>query len=565
MRRFCFAHDGAFVVPAECLAESGVDKAWADAAIGLDRLTLAQLNCLESGFALYWRRSSELFARAPGSWFPPHQTNLLIVSDPTSVAPYFDPFGGTSSLLYLSDLDTNAEYVAFLLLHNERVSLLKSLRAALICNLSAWLGRREESLRSFREAAQQATRPDAQVFVLLADALAWIPALAHHPLHPPPEDSTEPWLHVKAADLFVPKRLQGQMVALCDGAEAALREAVQRARPARPATSSRALGTLCDWMLGAGAHLIVKSVAGQIVWSPGCRDASDLRRALESASEAAVASLQSDFAVVHERSRAFLDALIEPAVLPRRCAVLEAGDGAYLDAEQHAVVYELRQPGFDAGSDPAPPYHRLLLGARVVHEWGHLAHAGKLLRVQEQAKGAYARARAELGEVFLDVLARLPSRVQADVADELQTLAPRPADRAAALARKTLSRVGDYLANLLGSRLLPPEEMQAYVRSNVRSHLAQNLGLAGELARYAYEVHYLELAAMPRSYFFATSRYTDYFVRTGLVSEDDTHALFDAAGRVLACYSIDESKLRLPVIQCAGPCHPTPPARSGAW
>lgn len=555
LRRFCFAHDCAFVVPAEALGKDGLDKTWADAAVQQGRLTPSQRGRLEGGFALYWRRATELFAQAPGSWFPPRQTNLLLVSAPASVAPYFDAFGGTSSMLYLSDLDTNVEYVAYLLVHNERVSMLKSLRAAIICNLSYWLGREAASLQAFSQAARQAKRPDAQMFVQLADAFEWLGALGHDPLHLPAQGDAEPYLHIEAADLFVPKRLQAPLMALCDAADAALRAAMQHARPARPAASERALDALCDEMLHTRAHLIVKSLDGRMVWTPESRNTDALRSALRAASEDAVASLQSDFSVVHVRSRAFLDALVEPAALPRHCAVLEAGDGAYLDAARHAVVYELRQPGFDAGTDPAPPFHRLLLGARVVHEWGHLAHAGKLLRVPEPSKGAYTQARAELGEVFLQVLSRLPHRLQADVAEELHALAPASGGRAAALARKTLARVGDYLANLLCSRLLPAEEMQAYVRNNVRSHLAENLGLVGELARYAHEVHYLGLASMPRSYFFNTSRYTDYFVHTGLVGEDDTHALFDAAGRVLACYAIDESKLRLPTPGDAAQLH----------
>ena len=88
--------------------------------------------------------------------------------------------------------------------------------------------------------------------------------------------------------------------------------------------------------------------------------------------------------------------------------------------------------------------------------------------------------------------------------------------------------------------------MQAYVRTNVRHHLDEHLGLVSELARYAYEVHYLDLVGMPRSYFYGTSRFPDYFIQTGIVSADDAEALFDAAGRVLACYAIDESRLSLP-------------------
>ena len=546
MRRFCLAHECAFVVPAEAWCEQGMDKTWAGTLVDQGRLTPARLTCLESGFSLYWHRALDLFTKAPGSWFPPRRTNVLVVADPASVAPYFDPFGGTSSLLYLSDLDTHAEYVAFLMVHNERIGLLRTLRAALICNLSYWLGRDDDCLRAFNRAARLAKRPDAQVFVELAGAFEWIGALGHDPLRPPAPGPAEPCLHVEGADLIVPKRLQGPLLALCDAADAALRNALQISRPNRRAVSNQALNSLCDWMVQASAHLIVKSASGQTVWTPAARDPDDLRDALKAASGEAVASLQHDFGVVHERSRTFLDALTDPACLPRHCAVLEVGGGAYLDAAQHAVVYDLRQPGFDACVDPAPPFHRMLLGARVMHEWGHLAHSGKLLRVPDEHRTACVQARAELGELFLQVLSRVPPRARAEVSEALQGLAPLTGDRAAALARKTLARVGDYLANLLCSRLLPSEEMQAYVRHNVRSHLTDNLGLVSELARYTFEVHYLGLASIPRSYFFSTSRYTEYIVHSGLVSEEDTHALFDAAGRVLACYAIDASKLRVP-------------------
>ena len=116
----------------------------------------------------------------------------------------------------------------------------------------------------------------------------------------------------------------------------------------------------------------------------------------------------------------------------------------------------------------------------------------------------------------------------------------------AILARKTLARVGDYLSNLMCSKMLPGEEMQIYVRTNVRHHFDENLGLVSELARYAYEVHYLALANLPRSYFFNTSGFVDYFIHSGIITEDNTNALFDAVGRVLACYEIDETKLTLP-------------------
>ena len=542
----CFSHTGAFVVPAEAFCDERMSPDWSRCLADEGRITPSQLSCLQAAYALYWRRCSALFTAAPASWFPPRQTNLIIVSDASCVKPYFDPFGGTSSLLYLSDLDTHAEYVAYLLVHNERVGLLRSLRAALICNLSYWLAQDDSCRIEFSRAARQARRPDAAVFVQLSQAFDWIDALGHQPLRAPSPDSTEDYLHVTAADLFIPTRLHAPLTNLCDAAEAALRKAMLGTPRQRTASAAQALNELCDWMLHAKAHLIVKSAAGKVVWAPGSRDASAVRRALREASKDAVASLHADFSVVHERTRTFLDALHDPASLPRHSTVLVDGDGAYLNAAEQAVVYELRQPGFDAVNLPAPPIHRLLLGARVMHEWGHLAHAGKLLRVPDQRRAEYSASRALLGDQFMTVLDRMPQRLREEVSGELATLAPDPGQCAAALARKTLARVGDYLANLMCSRLLPAQEMQAYVRNNVRNHLAENLGIVSELARYAYEIHYLALAGMPRAYFFNTSRFTTYFVQSGLMSEEDAHALFDAAGRVLACYELDESRLTLP-------------------
>jgi hypothetical protein len=226
--------------------------------------------------------------------------------------------------------------------------------------------------------------------------------------------------------------------------------------------------------------------------------------------------------------------------------VLETGGGAYVDAARRAVVYELVQPAFDARRSVAPPYHRLLLGARVIHEWGHVAHTAKMIGVPASRQADYARARAELGERFAAIVGRMPARLHDDIERDVRALAERAGGLDKALARKTLARVGDFLANLLGERLLPAEEMQAYVRTNVRNHFDERLGVVSELARYAYEVHYLRLAGLPREYFFRTSRFREYFIASGIVTEADTQALFDASGAVLDCYAFDASLIDLP-------------------
>jgi hypothetical protein len=545
LRSFCLAHPDAVLVPAEAMHQQGIDREVADWLISEGRLTAARMHCLHEGVALYWQRLRDLYQRAPRSWFPPRQTNLLIAADPRGIVPYLEPFGGTSSLLYGCDLDTHPEYVACLLIHMERLALVRSVRATLVCNLSYWFDRDQPCRTAFAKAATKAKRPDARCFIALSQAFDWIDQLLHIPLREPDQAPVEPYLAVENADLYVPTRLQPQVVALCDEGEAAVREAMQATAPAVAPASGRAIDALADWLQQTRAHVIVDD-NGTTVWSPEMNDARWVRGALAGASEAAIASIHADLRIVHERSRQFLDRVRDVESLPKRCAVLETGGGAYVDAARRAIVYELQQPAFDARVAAAPPYHRLLLGARVMHEWGHVAHTAKILGVPEPKRAAYVEARAELGERFARAVAAVPERLRAAVASEVETIAHCPQELAPALARKTLGRVGDYLANLLCSRLIPADEMQAYVRTNVRHHMDEQLGLVSELARYTYEVHYLSLAGMPRSYFLGTSRFRDYFIDSGVISEQDAEELFDAAGRVLACYAIDETKLELP-------------------
>jgi hypothetical protein len=555
---FCLAHEGTLLVPAEALGPKGVDPKFGSLLLARQRLVARQLECLSAGYALYWQRCRSLYERAPATWFPPRQTNLLIAADPASVLLYFEPFKGTSSLLYLSDLDTDAEYVAALILHMERLSLVRSVPAAVAMNLSYWFDVDAAARARFAAEARRATRPDAAAFVALADALEWVDELLHDPLRPAPDELAEPYVRVGGADLYVPKRLQPKLASLCIAAEGAVRDAMESRSGVAPVVSERssaALTELCDWLEETRAHVIVHGPNGGTLWSPEHDDAIRVRRVLADAREEAVRSIHDDLCLVHERSRQFLDNVADVDALPTECAVLETGGGAYVDAARRAVVYEMQQPAFDATAVLAPPFYRLLLGARVMHEWGHIAHTAKILRLPESNRAAYFEARAELGETFARVVDAIPAAFREAVDAELKSIEPVRASLPKALARKTLARVGDYLANLMSARLIPPEEMQAYVRTNVTHHLDENLGLVSELARYAYEIHYLALAGIPRSYFYGTSRFPDHFIASGIVRAEDAEALFDAAGRVLACYGIDETRLRLPAVANRGAVH----------
>jgi hypothetical protein len=429
----------------------------------------------------------------------------------------------------------------------ERLSLLHSVRATVAYNLSYWFDRDEASRRAFAEAARRATRPDAAAFVAVANAFEWIDELLHDPLRLPQHELAEPHVHINGADLYVPKRLQPALMALSAAAEEATRSAYDATAPDAAPATPRALDELGDWLVAHRAHVIVQGQDGQTLWSPEHNDPDLVRSALQEADTTAVASIHDALRIIDARTRQFFECVHDVDALPTRCPVLESGDGTYVDAARRAVVYELQQPGFDTRVGAAPPFHSLLLGARVMHEWGHVAHTAKLIRVPDERRPEYLAARAEIGVAFTRVIEAIPERLRDLVEEELSSIEPNRDERPNALARRTLARVGDYLANLMMSRLLPGEEMQAYVRTNVTHHLDERLGLVTELARYAYEIHYLELAHLPRSYFFATSRFPDHYFATGIARETDVQALFDSVGRALACYEFDAARITLPV------------------
>ena len=381
MRRFTLAHPHIVVVPAEALDEHGLEPEFAELLVAEGRLSAEQIDCLERGTALYWQRCRDLFARAPATWFPPRQANLLIVSERRGIFPYAEPFIGTSSFLYASDLNTHPEYVAYMLVHVDRLALLKSVRDALVCNLSYWFDRDNASRGAFASAAAGATRPDAQCFTAVADAFDWVDQLFHIPLREPRQDITEPYLEVvDGAELYAPKRLQPQVTALCNAGDNAIGNAVQIAAPAPVPARSRTVDALCDWLQQTRAQVIVVAPEGTTVWSPEMKDPRWMRRALVNATDTAVASLHEDLRTIDERSRQFLERVTDIDTLPKSYAVLETAGGTYLDPARRLMVHKLKQKGFDYLTAPAPLYFRLFLGARVMHEWGHLAHAAKFLR-----------------------------------------------------------------------------------------------------------------------------------------------------------------------------------------
>lgn len=552
LARFCLDHPGACLLPASHLGERGMSAEVRAVLAGPGGLSPESLDLFDRGHALYRERAAELHARAPGSWLPPRKAHVLLITDPGRVRPYAAPFLGTSWCLYTSDLDpadSNEEWVAYQIFHVERLSFLGSLRAAVGYNLAYFLTRTDDELSAFCHAASRAARPDAPAFAALAAAMPWIRSLHHLPLRPPPAPPPGPLRRVEGADLLVSPAVVPDFQALLAAFESAARaaEAVFVARPSAvlDGRERAPADELADFLRDERPEVVVVDPSGRTLYSPDQPVAADeIREALSPLTHRAADSLREDLRLISEKSRAVLSSLRAPERLPRRSDDVETGGGAYVRADLRRVVYEIAQPGFDALREEAPPFHRKLLAARTVHEWGHLAFEAGIVRVPPERRRAHDEAVAALADRYSEVVRAMPERLAGDVRRELSTMGADLSTAGAALSRVTLRRISDYASNVFFRQYLSPEEVLAYVLANTRHHLNEGLGPLGQLARHAIELQYLPLAGVadPVRYLLETSYLEHYLIRPGVFTEERLRAVVDATSAVCACYEIDPSQ-----------------------
>lgn len=553
LRRFYFAHREMFVVPVEHLSERGLDEAMAQAIREERGLSEGFTALLGRAFALYWARAAELYARAPASWFPPRLQNLCIITDPAGTRPYFQPFHGSSWVLYASDFDpevSNLEHACFQLLHAERLSTSRDMAMAVICGLSYWLVRTPEELRELELGCRQSPRPDAAAFVRVCDALPWVRTLWHDPLRLPPLEGAASLLRVKEAGLLVPPERQAALAALVPalrGDAASVMEGYLARVAAAPATdlalalADGPAAAVTEWLRRDRPPVLVTDEHGATLWDPDLPDeVGALAAALRGVGGRVAQSLRDDLEVVGERSRRLLGALRHPERLPRTTDEVDQEGGVYVHAERPLMVYSLAQPGLDPRREPAPPYHRLLVGARTIHEWGHLCEAAGWVGLPAARKAEHAAALEQVAAATSAIVAAAPAPFVQAVEQEARAAGREPG---ALMCDLVLVRMSDFLSNLLARRLLAVEELEAYVRANVHTHVGEPLGPLHLLARHAYEYQYLSLGRVddPERYFLRSTWLQDYFVDTGIVSLPHLRALLGAVGRVCACYEVDSS------------------------
>lgn len=553
LERFYFVHPELFVIPVEHLSERGMSTPYADELRAKRGVSEGWIELFDRAYALYWERAADLYDRAPQTWFPPRLQNLAVVVEPEQTRPYYQPFHKSSWMLYASDFDperSNLEHATYQLLHAERLSTSRDMAMAIICGMSYWLERDEAEIAAFGEACGRSPRPDADAFRLLVESMPWVRTLFHDPLRRPPAEVAPTLRRVKEAGLYVPPNVQPQLQALVP----ALREAatgvmtryVQRCATA-PATepavamASSPADFVGDWLAQARPPLLLTDEREQVLWDPEQPERLDaLRASLHGLGGRLAQSLRDDLAIVGERSAAFLASLREPERLPTAGEGVEQEGGIYVHASRPLIVYSLAQPGLDPRREVAPPYHRWLVGARTIHEWGHLSEDAGWIGLPDGRRADHARAQEAIVAAIDAVLGAAPNAFVEAARNEAREAGTEPG---AFVCELVLSRMSDFSSNLLARRYLPPEELEAYVRGNVHTHFGEESRPLHLLGRYAYEFQYLLLGQVdePVRYMLRSTWLVDYFVGTGLVSREHLVGLLEATSRLCDCYAVDES------------------------
>jgi hypothetical protein len=212
------------------------------------------------------------------------------------------------------------------------------------------------------------------------------------------------------------------------------------------------------------------------------------------------------------------------------------------------VAYNLHEPVMQRLREPGVPFERWMLGARTIHEWGHLAVEAGWVPVPEQRRGEHAAVQAELAQLFDSIVAESPAALRTHAATRLAELRARTGSAGQALVAQILGRMSDWQSNLLAQRYLSAEERETYVRNNVRPLLSEldSTQLFQALARYAFEYQYLAFSSSPapRAVFLASTWFSEQFLARGVLGESRLEELLDGVGRLCRCHELDASRFR---------------------
>ena len=541
---FYFDHEGWFLLPVEELSASGISDALAAELEARGLLSREASALFDAAIRTLHERLGALHRAAPDTHLPARLTNVLVVTEPLTTRPYFQPFPDASVLLYATDLDparSSAAHAAFQLLFAERLGQLKRYGRALLAALPLLLAFDEAEAEDFARGAAASARPDARVARTIAQVTDELrrnlstEGLSRAAL-------PEGYARIQGTALATERAFAPRLSKLTkDAEEEAALVATAYLDRQRSRSGSHA-DDVCRFLERERPRALVLNDAGVIIWDPDrATDTDALRDAIGEIGELPSRSLMADLATVGRVTDDFLALLRDPDALVVPTQSLEEAGGVFVHHARRLIAYSLAQPGLDVRTEAAPPVHRLLLAARTAHEWGHLAVDAGVVPIPPHKRRQFEEAGRELRALFTRIMRTAPAATKPAIEAELEELEKE----GSRLEELPLSRIEDYRSNVLFSRVLRREELEAYVRVNIRSLLTEDIGILRKLARYAYEAQYLWLSAMadPWRYLISTTFLLEEMVESEIVTEATLRQLVSLVGQLCQSYEVDESKL----------------------
>ncbi len=547
---YCCSQSGLFVIPIDALSPAGIDGAFSDALVENGTVCPNWIARFDHAYRLYWERTQAMRSRAPKYWFAPRLQHVCVVTRPEGVRPYFQPFHRSSWLLYQGDFEpatSSVEFSVFLFMQAERMGLMGEIVPALHANLPYFLTLSARQRKEFRQGCAHTERPDAGAFRVLADALPWLKTLYHEQFRRPRIALPRLRIH-KENGLIVPQSHSARVRALQEAWGDAAREVFAAYRRRYAGASGDLARGLGHWLMEHQPQALITGSEGAVLWNPErAGEQDDLRRALTAMTPAGAERIKEDLAVIDRHTRRFLASLAEPESLAEPAPYLTEGGLSYINAEHGLIAYDIG-PGRNESRlwEPSPPYERLMLGARTVHEWGHLAAESGWVLVPEE----HSRKRLELTErlaaLFDELLAGAPPAVRDLTRPETVRLERKYGSMGQGLLAAMLRRIEDYMANLVASRFLDADEMDTYVRNNVASRVGQYRPgeVYMQLIRMAYEYQYLGLSRITRArrWYYASTWIEPLFFDAGVVTREQFETIVETVAGICSCYAVDRSK-----------------------
>ena len=546
---YYFAHDGIFVIPIEHLSSIGLTRSFEDDLLKRGVFKRGSAELFTKAFSAYWKRALELHQKSPRFWFPPRVQHVCVVTKPNHIRPYFFPFNRNSWTLYASDFDpdfSNLEFATYQFFHVERMAILQQIVPALAANMSYFLTLSHKQIRDFTYGCRKTPRPDAKGFLELAKAMSWVQKLYHEQIKKPMLPLSKARL-MRDTGLILPGSFSSKLDRLLESWTGSVNRVIKQHRESYTRQSVQK-DRISSWLLETQPPLLITGAKGKVLWAPDMpEDMTKLRASLINLTDQGEERILKDLEVIGLHSQRFLESLRLPHELVDPAPYLVEGGLSDIHGERKLVAYNIGPGDYENRLwESSPPYERLMLAARTIHEWTHLAVESGWVPVPEKRKSEWKTLTEDLVSLFDEIYQIAPTVIRNQTASEVIRLSKESGSLGQTLLKGMLDRIEDFMCNLLAKKFLSPDAMDTYVRNNVYSHWQDytSESIYVQLGRQAYEFQYLRLSRIddPLGWFLKSTWFTERFIQTGVISEALFNRLITKVAQICDCYEIDESK-----------------------